>query len=340
MPRDPFEKKYDPVMFKAFDALRKVAKSTWNAMGETLREIKASTSLLAAFGSEALIAKVYNKVIGNYTKFLSDTFWSEIVKGIDFSLMTTAVTDILAPVFSGIGEWIGDRIEEAPIGTAIGASLGSLIGSFAGLTSIGAAIGGALGYLIEEAPIGGTIGTIIGGAVGGVIGGPFGALIAAPIGAALGALIESLITDTADIISRGFTYEPVPGTQADMIRLMGLYHANFLQTGDVMTLREWYWDVYVPSLGGDGDGAGTRFDKLNPDDFMDRYGSLKAFQSGTPYVPESGIYHLTQGEAVIPAGRNRSGSEIHVHIDLRNAVVDNIDRLSQKIVEQVMIQLG
>ncbi len=339
MPRDPFEKKYDPVMFKAFDALRKVAKSTWKAMGSTLKEIKVATSLLAAFGSESLIAKVYDKVIGNYTKYLSDTFWSKIVEGIDFTTITTVFTEILGPIFSGIGTWIGDRIEEAPIGTTVGAALGGLIGSFAGRSSIGAAIGGALGYLIEQAPIGGTIGTIIGGAVGGVIGGPFGALIAAPIGAALGALIESLITDTGDIISRGFTYEKIPGTQRDMIRLMGLYHANAAQGGAPMTLREWYWDVYVPSLGGGGGGDGIYGGGGGPGEFQGGYG-IQEFQSGTPYVPQSGIYHLTKGEAVIPAGKNGSGGEIHVHIDLRNAVVDNIDRLSQKIVEQVMIQLG
>ena len=68
---------------------------------------------------------------------------------------------------------------------------------------------------------------------------------------------------------------------------------------------------------------------------------LDFYQYGTDFVPRSGPYHLTRGEAVVTAGDNRRGKgEIHVHIDLRNAVVDNVDRLSQKIAEQVLIQIG
>lgn len=61
--------------------------------------------------------------------------------------------------------------------------------------------------------------------------------------------------------------------------------------------------------------------------------------SGIERVPRTGPYILEVGEKVIPA-RGRGGREIHVHIDLRNAVIDNVDRLSQKIVEQVLIQVG
>jgi len=62
-------------------------------------------------------------------------------------------------------------------------------------------------------------------------------------------------------------------------------------------------------------------------------------QRGTPYVPRTGPYILHRGEEVIPAGKKGKG-EIHVHIDLRNAVVDNVDRLSQRIAEAVLIQIG
>ncbi|BDI54937.1 MAG: tail tape measure protein [Asgard archaea virus VerdaV3] len=66
---------------------------------------------------------------------------------------------------------------------------------------------------------------------------------------------------------------------------------------------------------------------------------LLSYQKGTPYVPRTGPYILHRGEEVIPAGRKGKG-EIHVHIDLRNAVVDNVDRLSQRIAEAVLIQIG
>ncbi|BDI54905.1 MAG: tail tape measure protein [Thorarchaeia virus VerdaV2] len=68
---------------------------------------------------------------------------------------------------------------------------------------------------------------------------------------------------------------------------------------------------------------------------------LLSYQHGTDYVPRTGPYILDRGEAVITAKENRRGrGEIHVHIDLRNAVVDNVDRLSQKIAEAVLIQIG
>jgi phage-related protein len=67
--------------------------------------------------------------------------------------------------------------------------------------------------------------------------------------------------------------------------------------------------------------------------------NIPYLHSGTDYVPRTGGYYLEQGEQVIAKG-NKSKPEIHVHIDLRNAVVDNVDRLSQKIAEQVLIQIG
>jgi phage-related protein len=68
---------------------------------------------------------------------------------------------------------------------------------------------------------------------------------------------------------------------------------------------------------------------------------LPSLQHGTSSVPRTGPYLLHKDEAVITAKDNRKGrGEIHVHIDLRNAVVDNVDRLSQKIAEAVLIQIG
>lgn len=60
---------------------------------------------------------------------------------------------------------------------------------------------------------------------------------------------------------------------------------------------------------------------------------------GIDYVPRTGPYILEKGESVTEKGKRGRG-EIHVHIDLRNAVVDNVDRLSQRIAEAVLIQIG
>jgi len=67
--------------------------------------------------------------------------------------------------------------------------------------------------------------------------------------------------------------------------------------------------------------------------------SIPYLHSGIDYVPRTGPYILEQGEKVTAKGKASRG-EIHVHIDLRNEVVDNVDRLSQKIAEQVLIQIG
>ena len=66
---------------------------------------------------------------------------------------------------------------------------------------------------------------------------------------------------------------------------------------------------------------------------------IPKLQMGTDFVPRTGPYILHRGEEVIPKGR-KSGNTYNINIDLRNAVVDNVDRLSQRIVEQVMIQIG
>ena len=248
----------------AFKNLSKIAKGTWKAMGTAAKEIKTATSLFAAFGSESLITKVFDKVIGNYTTYLSDTFWGEVVKGIDFDVVTTVITDILGPVFTAVGTWIGDKIEQAPIGTAIGGSLGYLIGSFVGHPGIGAAIGASLGFLIEE------------------IGKSF---------------TRTEFRDTLeDAIDKGYT---IYGAPPDIP----------FPTPD--------YDLY-------------RYERYN----------LPEYQLGTSYVPRTGPAMVHRGEEIIPPNRRGSRGEITINIDLRNAVVDNVDRLSQKIAEQVMIRIG
>ena len=282
----------------AFKNLSKIAKGTWKAMGTAAKEIKTATNLFAAFGSESLITKVFDKVIGNYTKYLSDTFWGEVVKGIDFDVITTTITDILGPVFSEVGSWIGAAIEEAPIGTVVGASIG---------------------YLIK-----GPIGALIGGMVG------FG--------------IETLANFLQDISGSVGTIEPHEDIMSPIA--IGRYYS---ETGKIMKgpmdeeYMQWWARTYISGGAEVGGGAAPMGD-INME-VLDRIlaaqfaaGTFGSYQFGG-LIPRTGPYLLHKREEVIPA--NRRGSQgITINIDLRNAVVDNVDRLSQKIAEQVMIRIG
>lgn len=69
-------------------------------------------------------------------------------------------------------------------------------------------------------------------------------------------------------------------------------------------------------------------------------GKIPYLQRGTNYVPYSGLYHLHKGEEVIPAHKTSSSNGIVINIDLRNAVVDNVDNLSRRIAENVLMQIG
>ena len=70
---------------------------------------------------------------------------------------------------------------------------------------------------------------------------------------------------------------------------------------------------------------------------------LLSLQKGTPFVPTTGPYLLHRGEEVISVRekkREKKRGDIIINIDLRSAVVDNVDRLSRRIAEQVMIHIG
>ncbi len=286
---------------KAFKNLSKIAKGTWNAMGKAAKEIKTVTNLFAAFGSESLITKVFNKVIGNYTKYLSDTFWGEVVKEIDFDVMTTAITDILGPIFSGIGEWIGDRIAEAPVAASIGGAVGGLLG-------------GALGSLIGSAY------------------GPMGQVVGTLAGMAIGWLADQLAGEV----------KPLPGEPGGIPRdytseeYYNWYHANkpFRGTAGAYIPKP-TWTPPPPSTRDYSQLIGSNISLIDA-----LYSGLQEFQLGTSYVPRTGPAIVHRGEEIIPANRRGSRGEITINIDLRNAVVDNVDRLSQKIAEQVMIRIG
>jgi len=195
-------------------------------------------------------------------------------------LVATGFSTILDPIIAALGT----AVAAAPIGTALGVSIGGLIGSFAGNAALGAVIGGGIGIAIEAAPVGSAIGGGLGLLIGSFAGNP---LIGAAIGLALGALIDSFLND--------------PDT--------GLGSAPAGRLG----LPDYMYDF--PGAGGAGDqaraasaaaGIAGRGDKFNADDFMNMFGGGR-FQSGTPYVPESGMYHLTKGERVTSASQNSAG---------------------------------
>ena len=58
---------------------------------------------------------------------------------------------------------------------------------------------------------------------------------------------------------------------------------------------------------------------------------LGTFQTGTPYVPESGLYHLTKGERVVTAQENIGGGDIHIVVE-GNLVGQNAMR---ELVEEI-----
>ncbi len=288
----------------------------------TVKAVAQILPTLEAIGVFAPIMDAASGVVEIFSGKLQEKLMPSMGGIIDALLSEEMMTNLdniatsFATVLDPLLDTIATVITVSPVGATIGAALGTLIGSFVGNATMGAVIGTAfgsgIGYAIETAPIGGTIGTIIGTAIGGVIGGPFGALIAAPIGAALGVLIENISTNIGDVVTRGLTYEKVPGTQLDIIKLMGL----FQKSGSAVTFREWYWDVFIPSLGGGGTGGfGTG---TGPGEFQGRYG-LQEFHSGISYVPQTATYSLEKGERVVSAAENfggeSGGGDIHITIE-------------------------
>ncbi|KKM06426.1 hypothetical protein LCGC14_1744110 [marine sediment metagenome] len=68
--------------------------------------------------------------------------------------------------------------------------------------------------------------------------------------------------------------------------------------------------------------------------------NIKYLHQGTDFVPRTGPYILERGEQVISKKEKRSSGDTHVHIDLRGAVIGDLDRFSRSILEQVMMRIG
>ena len=64
--------------------------------------------------------------------------------------------------------------------------------------------------------------------------------------------------------------------------------------------------------------------------------------SGIKSVPSTGLYMLKRHEKVLDQddASNIENGGIHIHIDMRDAIIDNRDKLVRDIVEQVVIQIG
>ncbi len=281
-------KKLRKDLVKGFAATVKDVLTIFDAIGVFSPVMDAAGGIIEIFSGLMQI-----NLMPAMTGIIDALLGEEMMAALD--LVAEGFSTILDPIMTALGT----AIAAAPIGTALGVAIGGLIGSFAGNAEIGAVIGGAIGYSIEQAPIGGTLGTIVGGAIGNVIGGPFGAMIAAPIGAALGALIDSLIVD----ITQSDVYKDAKGIlpDEDIFRLEKL--KEFMDMGIDVYSSEFL--DYLIEL----QKSGAKLPNFPAGSFMQgALPTFQGFQSGTPYVPESGIYHLTKGEAVISASENSGGT--------------------------------
>ena len=242
---------------------------------------------------EIFSGKLQVKLLPSMQGIIDAILGEEMMTALD--LVATGFSTILDPIISALGV----AIAAAPMGVALGASIGGLIGSFAGNAEIGALIGGALGFVIEQAPIGSIIGGGLGTLIGSFAGSP---IIGGVIGTALGFLIEEIAksftrTEFGDmldmVIEAGYTLQDLN----DML-LAGLSYEEILTK-----IKD---KVSDDTLARDPPTDAQRLMAIAAVNITG--GGLQAFQSGTPYVPESGIYHLTRGEAVIPASENSGGT--------------------------------
>jgi len=109
----------------------------------------AIADILSGFLSAGSARDVFSQVATSWTSYLSDTFWGEILTGIDFEGLNTFFQEVLGPIFQKAGEILGTIVEAAPIGVQLGGAFGTLIGSFVGSPLIGGIIGTGIGLIFE-----------------------------------------------------------------------------------------------------------------------------------------------------------------------------------------------
>lgn len=116
------------------------------------KAIKASGSvvadLLTSFQNAGTATDVFKSVVSDYSTYLSDTFWGEILTAIDFETITALFVDTLGPALEGAAEALAGVIETDTV-------QGAMIGFFnvleAGLLGLEALFTGDTSKLEELA---------------------------------------------------------------------------------------------------------------------------------------------------------------------------------------------
>ncbi len=308
---------------KAFEAMAKTKKKTWKAMERALEQVKSSASSLGVMSSVMGVFSVVTKLALVPLKELI----AELVSEEGFIGTLTALgTEIGTLIVESLDPLIGLL---KTLGTTFGDDNNELIPFLASLVSLSltfSEIGNLPIYLL--------MGTLK------------GAMELA--GVELGTLTEELNKATTAI--KKFFKE----LQKNLLSLGEDWFKGLLISfalidkffkdlggnigGFVKDLWEAIWKALTRPLEGifgDPSGGSRAVTPL-----ASLFSFLPWLHEGTKSVPYTGGFILEKGEEVKKKGARRERGEININIDLRNAVVDNVDRLSRRIAEQVLIQIG
>ena len=318
------------VLGVAFKALSKVKKSTWNAMKGAMGAIKDAVNPLANMASIFMFLGPIIRLFGLLFNILGVSIMQAAMPAI--KLLMEAFTD---PDFIQKITDLGTRIGELIVALITPEFIDTLIELIEGVIDFAMAIL-TPGFIK-------TLGTLISAITGlvlSIITHPsfvpalkelalsfielVGAILAPGFLIGIAVLVAGLVNLAAVVIGAlkpviEFLASLSPSEIAQLFYVLGLGIATLL-------------GFMVGSLPGALAAAAAWAIGMS---------GLLSFQHGTDFVPQTGFALLHKGEAVLTAKANRRGrGDIIINIDLRNAVIDNVDRLSQRIVEQVMIQIG
>jgi len=346
---------------------KKLRKDIISNFKETIKQVLGTFEAIGVFAPimdaasgivEIFSGRMQERLMPSMMGIVDALLGEEMMGALD--LVATGFSTILDPLMTALGT----AIAAAPIGTALGVSIGGLIGSFAGQPAMGAIIGGAVGLAIETAPIGSAVGTIIGGAIGGIFGGPAGALIAAPIGAAIGSLIENVLK--IDLPSRKKIILPKVTAEQKAAGALAIGLRDRMSPAGIAAIAAAKAAAAVAAniqkttidAGAAAVAAGVSAGLIGmtaartaqagdaafvvKDDLalaIDKFNSKitgMGFATGTPYVPETGIYRLERGEKVISASQNVGGGGGDVHIVIEGNVIGQ--HAIQNIIDEIELR--
>ncbi|KKN27826.1 hypothetical protein LCGC14_0860470 [marine sediment metagenome] len=290
-----------PSVTKAFQAMAKTKKQTWKAMERVMQEVKSSASSMGIMSSVMGIFGIVTKLALVPLKELT----ADLVG-----------TDGFIEGLKSLGTVLGELVIES-LDPLLG--LIETFGTTFGDTDADAIL--LLGSLVKLSMAFSEIGNL-------------------PIYAVMGLF-------KAALSAFGVETEGLPtfidGVTAAIKRLFNVERPG----AGLMELRkERYWETYRGEMARGETTLGweewvTVFEAELARIAEQRFWAMRgSFQFGGT-IPQTGMYLMHKKEEVISAGKaGRGRGEININIDLRNAVVDNVDRLSQKIAEQVLIQIG